>query len=496
MSKIIKTFLILILIGAAIFGGQKAVQKLVLENYPKTIEIVLGEPVVSLSPYTFTVNNNQMLRNIYEPLVRLDSSMNIKPSLAVSFGRIDDLTWEFRLTPNALFHSGLPLTTASVQHSFNELKKIANSQSLTDSIQEIQIIDDYNFRIKTAYSDPILLNKLALIPIIPSKNIEGLTESPDGTGPFIYKNHSEQTYTLVKNDNYYGRAPKFQELKFTAIPDREYRVQYANLNPDAALIAPFPNGLTPVLDENRFNLVRYPNLSVNFFLFNFRTSVFDNLELRQLLTKSLTDENLRELTDEIGHPTDQFVSSGVLGFDASLNIEKLQARELELAVKNQGFFGTEFNIALPEGLEVFRDFLDDYWFEAGLRPEIAMLPLNELTEGSTLAQYDLIFLGWKSDFGGASQFIQSFALPNSEFNLGDYSNEQVNQLAESIKQELDLQTRRDLLAETMKILTQDDPMGIPLFESEVLFAVNKKFKYTPRADGLIDVKNLKPKLAN
>lgn len=35
--------------------------------------------------------------NLYEGLVRFDHDNNIKPALAISWGNLDDLTWEYKL---------------------------------------------------------------------------------------------------------------------------------------------------------------------------------------------------------------------------------------------------------------------------------------------------------------------------------------------------------------------------------------------------------------
>jgi len=486
MPKILKIFIAFIIIIILAVGTY-----FYLARTPKMIEIVLAEEVVSLNPYTFTTSNDQLLRNLYNSLVRLDEKMNIKPSLAVSYGRIDDYTWDFRLTPNAVFHDGSQLTTKNVEHTFDELKKIDNSKSLTDSIQELIIIDDYNFQIKTQYKDPILLNKLALLPIIPMQNLESLLKEPNGTGPYIFDSYFENTYILKRNPNYFGPKATYKEIRFTTISDKDFRIQYTNINPKVIMIAPFPSDLKKALTNENFTFKHYPNLSVNFFLFNFQRPVFQNLNLRKILIKSIRDQDLLGFSGDSVKPTNQFISNGVFGFDPNLKLEKYETKPLELAVKNQGYFGIPIKIALPKGLDSFAEFLQSYWFDANLRPEIDLLPYQELTDTSTRENYDLIFLGWRSDYGEASQFFESFTLDGGEFNIGAYHNEALAEKINEIQNEFDIKKRQQLLTQAMKTITQDEPLGIPLFETEVLFAIQDSYSYTPRADGYIDTENLK-----
>jgi len=463
---------------------------LLVSRPPKMIEIVLGEEVVSLNPYTFVTSNNQLLRNIYDPLVNLDSNMNIKPALAVSYGRLDDFTWELRLTPNASFHDGSLFTSKNVEHSFEELRQISNSSSLTDSIEEIKIIGDYEIQIKTKYKDPILLNKLALIPMLPLNNLSDLLDHPLGTGQYIYDSNFENTYILKANPNYFASKAPYEEVRFTTISDRDFRIQYSNINSKVVMIEPFPLDLKLALNSNNFRFDTFPNLSVNFFLFNLERPVFQSLALRDILSKSIRDEDLMDFSGDSVKPTDQFISNGVFGSVANINIEEYETKPLELAVKNQGFFGTEIKVALPVGLNSFKEFLQTYWFNANLRPQIDLIPYQELADTSTRENYDLIFLGWRSDYGEAIQFFESFTLENAEFNLGMYQNEKLNKLLEQIRVEFDLQTRQELLAQAMDIIVFKDPLGIPLFETEVIHAISNAYDYTPRADGYIDLNNL------
>ena len=61
------------------------------------ISIAYAEPISGFSPTTYDSNNKKYISNIYETLVHYDKTFNYETGLATSWGRYDDLTWEFRL---------------------------------------------------------------------------------------------------------------------------------------------------------------------------------------------------------------------------------------------------------------------------------------------------------------------------------------------------------------------------------------------------------------
>src|SRR5690625_1693772 len=55
---------------------------------------------------------------IFDNLVRRESDMTIVPALATEWYLIDDVTWEFKLRDDVVFHDGVPLTADDVVFSF------------------------------------------------------------------------------------------------------------------------------------------------------------------------------------------------------------------------------------------------------------------------------------------------------------------------------------------------------------------------------------------
>jgi peptide/nickel transport system substrate-binding protein len=414
-KKIVLTFITFALI---IFGYFELSKFFTYQHSnSNTIDIVMASPITSLNPFTFTESNDQRLRQIYEPLVVLDNELNIKPNLAVSFGRLDDLTWEFRLKPGIKFHDGSILNAQTVKKSFDTVMSQPQAQSYIRPIAAVTVTGEYTINIVTKFIDPILLNQIAQIPIIPDQDFEQLSEFPIGTGPYKFKTNTKNFLTLEKFNEYHGDRPEFDFVRFATRTVAEERVNFLNTSNDVALVYPYPILLKEILNEKKYSLQRTNNLSVNFFLFNFSRG-WNNTNLRNALVKSLKDSDLSDLIDELGQPTAQYVSRGVFGYDSSITQTKFQSRdELEAALKSAGLFGHTIRIAMAEDLKIFKDFLRRYWARAGLESEIDLIDVSEIAFSSKKNDYDLIFLGWKSDFADAGQFLESIARTNSAVNI-------------------------------------------------------------------------------
>jgi peptide/nickel transport system substrate-binding protein len=106
--------------------------------------------------------------HMFDHLVAHDpTNMKVVPSLAESWRTIDDQTWEFRIRKGVKFHNGEPLNADAVKFSVERVLNPAQKSFLRDrfkSITEIQIIDEFGIRLKTARPDPVLLERLTTSP--------------------------------------------------------------------------------------------------------------------------------------------------------------------------------------------------------------------------------------------------------------------------------------------------------------------------------------------
>src|SRR5438876_9954509 len=86
------------------------------------IEAVTMDPHLSGSKV-----DRQVYHNIYEPLLTLDTKLNIKPGLAESWTQPDPKTLVFKLRRGVKFHDGTDFNSEAAKLNFNRMKTEAKS---------------------------------------------------------------------------------------------------------------------------------------------------------------------------------------------------------------------------------------------------------------------------------------------------------------------------------------------------------------------------------
>ncbi|HLR71813.1 MAG TPA: ABC transporter substrate-binding protein, partial [Pseudogracilibacillus sp.] len=192
----------------------------------RTLTIAITTDVVTFDIHDHNNTSTEAVHiNMFNYLVRKDADGEFQSDLAESYENIDDHTWEFTLHEGVTFHNGDELTAKDVKYT---LERVANDEGLREysqyrQIKEVEVIDDYNFRIITHEPEPVLLNRLSRLGsgILPSDYIEEngwdhFLTNPVGTGPFKFtewKRDSELVFDVYE-DYFQGQVEQWDKLIF------------------------------------------------------------------------------------------------------------------------------------------------------------------------------------------------------------------------------------------------------------------------------------------
>ena len=97
----------------------------------------------------------------------------------------------------------------------------------------------------------------------------------------------------------------------------------------------------------------------------------------------------------------------------------------------------------------------------------------------------MYFLGWRSEIGDASGYFENAVYSKGNFNGGGFANKKVDQLIELSIQNLDQKKRLEQFHEIMKIIIEEEIIGVPLFESDIIYGIRVGVQFNPRLDGYI-----------
>lgn len=477
LSRIIVA--LLILVGSYFLYQNYQDQK----DYSKA-EAVYSTKVNSLNPLDQPFHNTR-LTLIYESLLHVDANLQFQPQLAVSFGQIDDTTWQFTLKDNVKFHNQESLTSEKVVENFT--KYSANTINTLKSV-EVSAENPKQIIFKLNQIDPLFLQKISEVPILFTN--QNLEIEAIGTGPYQLDSYSPSLIRLDKFTGYHSSQGIFENITLSTINNNLDRIYHANNSSKVVVVENLSPSFIDRLNTKIFRLQETTNLSTNFFLFNTNRL---NLSARKALSKAIPADLISHYTESLGIPTNQFLAEGVVGFNSNISPTSMNIEEAKQTIEQAGLSGKTIKIMLPQSAEKFVLFLQETYQQLGLIAQIDLYNYAEENLKTRATSYDLIFLGWRNEFGDGQSFFENVAKSSSEFNLGFYSNSQVDQLIQEASASLDNQFRSQKLQAATQILTEENPIGIPLFENKVYYAINKNFTYNDRLDGFIDISSLNQK---
>lgn len=185
-----------------------------------------------------------MNHHVYDTLLYRDPKTNeIGPLLATSYKWIDDVTMEFELRNDVVFHNGKKFSADDVVATFNHVAS-PDSGVLTKRnvswIKSAEKLGDYKVRVNLTAPFPAALQYLsgptAILPAgiwdLAKKDAAGKpdygTVPPIGTGPYkVTEFVRGESLSTVRNENYFDGPkgqPKIGKLVFRTVSDPEAQV--------------------------------------------------------------------------------------------------------------------------------------------------------------------------------------------------------------------------------------------------------------------------------
>lgn len=443
-----------------------------------------------LDPYSSQGAHRATAVNVFEGLTFTDTLMRPERQLALSYGNISPTEWEMKLKPDVRFHDGSLLTEKDVLTSFDLARKRGDGELrlLLENITEVTAPEPMVLRLRTRLADPLLPLKLTMIPVT-KENPNPDAPSPFiGTGPYMLTAKTRDRLTFTRFESYHGVKPQYKDVEVVAIADKFERVD-AMVRGQIDVLANVPTAteqMSTLTDAGFVEVRPVPSLETMFLMMNVGPKGIPDRSMREAITKAINNREIASFAEGYATPTNQFVSSGVTGFDADLP-EKVYNPEESIKFVDKRKMSITVSVLRP--MKILAEYIKVHLKGVGIDVEIEEIASEaEFLQRIKDRSMQAYILGWKFDMGDSMSFFTSVIHSREgkygEYNAAGYSSATVDALIEQAERELDEPTRVRLMKQVQKNVL-DGAVGVPLFESKRLYAFKKGLQFEPRLDGVL-----------
>ncbi|MBA3450279.1 MAG: hypothetical protein H0T18_03590 [Chloroflexia bacterium] len=461
----------------------------------QTVHPFLAEEAVSLGIVGF----------VYEGLVGGDvRSGQIAPTGLADYWEIapDNLTYTFHLNKDAKWHDGVDVTAQDVQFSADALANPESGSVYTGSfvatIASWRAIDDDTFEMvakEPVYTFLFDMQTLFVIPKHIWENVPladwrtdpGATGADPsrvvGSGPFKFQEWAQgDSVTLVRNDDYYGKAPYLDSYVLRIWPDQTAVVN-ALLNAEIDAAGLEPADIAAVEGAPGIAVAHYPTRSFSYYEFNLDADVttkWQDKRVRQALLYALDRESI--VNDillgyaEVAQGTQPVISYAY----APDQITKTYTYDPEMATSllteagwtDSGGDGIvdkdgealSFELLYSAGSPTTDQtvaYMQDAWKAIGVDMTPRSLEFPALIEATTTnPTFEVALYGFSWD----ASFIQDAMFGCDQYQVGfndmKYCNEELDAINDEAKRTFDEDARRELLIEASNIVNDEQPVAV------------------------------------
>ncbi len=289
-----------------------------------TVTVVLPDEPATLEACQSADNSvgRVALGNLVEAFtVRDTETGELKPQLATSWSRIDDLTWRFKLREGVTFHDGSPLNAAAAKLAIDrtmntDLTCEIRTKFFGDRSLEVKVVDDGTVDIITQIPDPILPLLMSTHSIYAIESVsEPFKREAVGTGPYVLADWpAGQQILLERNANYWGDQPAvetgiFQWRSESSVRTAMVKQGEADL---ASIIAP-----QDVTDELG---VSYPNSETTRLNLDLLLPPMDDIRVRAAINYAIDRDALKvTVGPDVVRATHMFVPQ-ISGYNPNIEL--------------------------------------------------------------------------------------------------------------------------------------------------------------------------------
>jgi ABC-type transport system substrate-binding protein len=344
----------------------------------------------------------------------------------------------------------------------------------------VEAIDEFTVRMTLPEPYAPLLANLAIpiagivSPAAIARGLDDVMVNPSGTGAFRLASPDDWTrdsqMVLEANPDYWGGAPKVDQLIIKVIPESSTRLQQVETGEIDIAWALTPEDVERTRENPDLVIVEDAGLNTNMIELNVGKDPFGSKEVRQALNYAVNKEELSEGL----YNGNMVAAGGVLppvdwAFNPDLKSYPYDPdRAVELLAEAGYDEGNPLSFTfmaytIPRGYNPVGDRLatavQEYWSEVGVQAEIQTAEWTQYRADRRADMYQCALGGWQGDNGDPDNFLATLLAGPSKGagNTSFYDNPEVNDLLVQAVRVSDMEERKALYQQAEQIIVDDAP---------------------------------------
>lgn len=431
---------------------------------------------------------------IFNGLVKRNADMTISPDLAER--------WEITSTPpratfhlrrGVKFHDGSPLTSADVKRAMEFILNPSNASPLRASFADVDSVETPDDLIV------IFTLKRLTAPFLDSLTF-GVPKTgvgkPVGTGPFRFVEYlRDERVTLIRNEDYFGGAPKLERLTIKIIPDETARTLSLESGDVQIIMNPITPDLLPRFRRNPgLEVVTSQSASYSYLGFNMEDKLAGNIAVRRAIAHAIDRQSvIRHILENLAEPATGPIPSFSPFYEGGVEKYEYDPARARRILDEAGFtdpdgdgpamrftlrYSTSQNESRRRIAEVFQWQLE----KVGIGLDIRSYEWGAFYADIKKGNFQMFSLTWVgiADPDIMRNMFHSRSIPPDGANRGRYKNVEMDALLDA-GLTAEGETRRMFYSDAQKIMARDlpyvslwRPMNVAVVDRRV-----KGFSLTP-----------------
>ena len=411
---------------------------------------------------------------IFDELTAVGSDGGTLPKLAESWENTSPTTWRFKLRPGVKFSNGETLDAAAVKATLDWLLGDAGATTVMgkDAVKtynQVNVIDDRTLEIVTVAPDPVAPKKMSFYSIVApaawaDKGIEGFAKNPDGSGPYKMVEFKPGSALAVANEGSWMSRADVDRIEYTVLPEPSARVA-AIISDQVDVDVLTARDSFPQLESAGVKVLTYPaGRTLGITIVSTKGGPFANKLVRQAANYAV---NKQAIIDAVyggeGRPASQAATSNAFGFNPDVKPYPYDPDKARALLAEAGYSdGVDMEVqAITTSTEralIYQAAVQDL-NKVGFNAVLISQTFPDWLKHWLAGSWPYEGFGFGTDLTGVLDAGRAFnAFVSCKKNPPYYCNEDEMPLVNAQAQEFDVEKRRAILQELLKVNADNAPL--------------------------------------